>query len=54
MVIVNIMVDIVDAKIPLLLSKTPMKRTRMIIYLNKDEISIFGRKLKLEITSIGH
>ena len=51
---VNIMVDIVDAKIPLLLSKTSMKRATMIIDLYKDQILIFGKKLKLEITSIGH
>ena len=41
---VNIMADVIEAKIPLLLSKSSMKKAKMVIDLNCDEVSVFGKK----------
>ena len=51
---VDINADIVDAEIPLLLSKTAMKKAKTSLDFENDIIWIFGRKMKLETTSSGH
>ena len=52
----NIMIrtDVVKCNIPLLLSKSSMKRAGMILNLNSDSAVIFGKNVKLETTSLGH
>ena len=51
---VDINADIVDAEIPLLLSKAAMKKAGTSLDFKNDIIWIFGRKMKLETTSSGH
>ena len=51
---VFILTDVIDAKIPLLLSKSSMKTARMVIDLDSDEVCVLGKKIKAEITSLGH
>ena len=51
---VDINADIVDAEIPLLLSKAAMKKAGTSLDFKNDVIWIFGRKMKLETTSSGH
>ena len=51
---INIRTDIVDCNIPLLLSKESMKKAGMVIDTNTDTATVFGRKVKLSTTSIGH
>ena len=51
---VTIRTDVVACNVPLLLSKTSMKRAGMIINLNNDTALIFGKNVKLNVTSIGH
>ena len=51
---INIRTDIVDCNIPLLLSKESMKKAGMVIDTNTDTATVFGRKVRLSTTSIGH
>ena len=46
--------DIIDAEIPLLLSKEAMKKANVIINLGKDEVRMFNRKVKVFLTKRGH
>ena len=46
--------DIVDAEIPLLLSKDAMKKANVIIDLKNDEVKMFGKKVKIFLTRRGH
>ena len=43
---VKIISDIVDANIPLLLSKTAMKRVQMTLNFNNDTAEMFGKRIK--------
>ena len=46
--------EIVKADIPLLLSKTSLKRAHAVIDLDKYVITMFGKSVELETTSSGH
>lgn len=50
---VSIRTDIVDADIPLLLSKTAMKNAKMTLNFDDDTLSAFDQKLPLRVTSNG-
>ena len=47
-------IEVVDAPIPLLISKAAMKKAGAIIDTNKDTINIFGREVKLKTVEAGH
>ena len=47
-------IEVVDAPIPLLISKAAMKKAGAIIDTNKDTIQIFGREVKLKTVEAGH
>lgn len=51
---VNIRTDVVDCNIPLLLSRSAMKRAGIVIDFSGDTATLFGRNYKLNITSTGH
>ena len=51
---IRIRTDVVDSKIPLLLSKASMKRAGMVIDLNSDTVTVFGKVISLNTTSLGH
>ena len=51
---VKIISDVIDADIPLLLSKTAMKRARMTLNFNNDTAEMFGKRIKLLCTTSGH
>ena len=51
---IRIKTDVVACNIPLLLSKSSMKRAGMIINLKNDTVDIFGNSVKLNTTSMGH
>ena len=51
---VKIISDVVDADIPLLLSKMAMKRARMTLNFNNDTAEMFGKRIKLLCTTSGH
>lgn len=51
---VRIRTDVVDASIPLLLSKESMKRAGMVIDMNSDTVTVLGKRVNLETTSLGH
>ena len=46
--------DVIDAEIPLLLSKDAMKKASVIIDLRKDEVRMFNQKVKVFLTKRGH
>ena len=46
--------DVIDAEIPLLLSKGAIKKAGVIIDLKKDKVEIFGKKVKIFLSKIGH
>ena len=50
----NFTVDIVDCKIPLLMSRKSMSRAKMIVDFGKDSAIVQGRRIKLKITCSGH
>ena len=50
----SVTADIVDCKIPLLLSRKSMSRVKMIIDFENDTACMQGRTIKLKITSSGH
>ena len=51
---VDISADIIDADIPLFLSKSAMKRAKTLMDFEKDTICLLGRKIKLNTTTSGH
>ena len=51
---VEIATDVVDSDIPLLLSKSSMKKSNTVLNFVNDSVSIFGKNLKLKCTSSGH
>ena len=51
---VMIEVDIVDADIPLLLSKSAMKKAKMVLHMDEDYAEILGKPVSLNTTSAGH
>jgi len=50
----SIETDVIDSDIPLLLSKTAMKRANMKLDLSNDEAEIYGQSVTLQSTSAGH
>ena len=50
----TISADVVDAEVPLLLSKEAMKKANVIIDLKRDEVKMFGKKVKVFLTNRGH
>ena len=46
--------DVLDIEIPLLLSKTAMKKANTVIDFHNDCVTMFGNKIKLLFTSTGH
>ena len=51
---IRIHADIVECNIPLLLSRSSMKKAGMVIDLNNDVVTVFNKDLKLGLTSLGH
>ena len=51
---VSIEVEVIDADIPLLLSKQAMKRAKMVLHMDKDYAVVFGQKVMLDTTTAGH
>ena len=51
---VNIRADIISCNIPLLLSKSSMKRAGMVLDMSNDTVRVFDKVIKLKSTSIGH
>ena len=51
---INIRTDVVKSDIPLLFSKDSMKKAQMKIDLVNDDVSIFGKNIKMLTTSSGH
>ena len=51
---IDINADIVDADIPLLLSKSAMKKAKVNLNFDKDTIDILGKRIKLMTMSTGH
>ena len=52
--LVDINVDIVNADIPLLLSKSAMKKAKVNLNFDSDTIDILGKRIKLMTMSTGH
>ncbi|KAK6187111.1 hypothetical protein SNE40_005204 [Patella caerulea] len=50
----DITTEVVDADIPLLLSKTSLKRAETVLDLNNDRAMMFNREIQLNFTSTGH
>ena len=50
----EITTDVVDCKIPLLLSRKSMKRVGMLLDFKRDEAIVNGRHIELKVTSSGH
>ena len=46
--------DVIDSTIPLLLSKSAMKKAECMLNFKEDTVSIFGRTVRLECTESGH
>ena len=46
--------DVVNADIPCLLSKSALKKASAVLYLQQDKALIFGEEITLDITSSGH
>jgi len=51
---IKLKADVVRCTLPLLLSKASMKKARMVLNLDDDTATVFGQKVKLNITSLGH
>ena len=51
---IRIKTDVVRCNIPLLLSKSSMKKADMIINMKTDTVSVFGKVIKLNTTTLGH
>ena len=50
----KINVDVIEAEIPLLLSKDAMKKAGVIINMKNDEVKMFGRKVDVFLSKLGH
>ena len=50
----EITTDVVDCKIPLLLSRKSMKKVGMLLDFKKDEAIVNGRSIELKVTNSGH
>ena len=50
----NITTDVVDCKIPLLLSRKSMKRVGMLLDFTRDEVIVNGHPIELKVTTSGH
>ena len=50
----SVVTDVVESDIPLLLSKSAMKRAKVVLDLEHDVVTILGRKVALNETSSGH
>ena len=48
------MVDIIDADIPLLFSKSSLAKAKAVINFDNNEIDILGQRIQLKETSSGH
>ena len=46
--------EVVDCEIPLLLSKESLKRAQTVIDLDNDKVSMFGKRVEVQLTSSGH
>ena len=51
---IQICADIVECNVRLLLSKESMKKADMSIDLKNDTVTVFGKCLKLDTTTVGH
>ena len=51
---IQLRTDVVDCDIPLLLSKTAMKKAGVVINMNDDTAVIFGKSVPLNTTTSGH
>ena len=51
---VKIKADVVECNIPLLLSRTSMKKSGMVLDLNKDCVTVFNKSVALGTTNLGH
>ena len=51
---ISIRTDVVSSNIPLLLSRSSMKKAGMIIDLSCDQATVFGKQVQLGTTSMGH
>ena len=51
---VMISTEVVDCRIPLLMSRSAMKRGGMILNFGKDTMRMFGKESRLQVTSTGH
>ena len=50
----NIEVEIADAKISLLLSKSSLKKTNTLIDLQNDKVKMFDEDIDIKLSSNGH
>ena len=46
--------DVIDAHIPLLMSKAAMKKAETVLNLNDESVTVFGEQQQLLISSSGH
>ncbi len=51
---VNLETDVIDADIPLLMSKAAMKKAETVLNFNEDSVTMFGEQQQLLKTSSGH
>ena len=51
---INLKSDVVECALPLLLSRSSMKKAGMVLNLVDDTALIFGKTVKLDMTSLGH
>ena len=51
---VLIQVDIIDSDIPMLLSKSAMKKAKMVLHMDQDFAEVMGKHVMLNTTSAGH
>ena len=51
---VNLETDVIDADIPLLMSKAAMKKAETVLNFNEDSVTMFGEQQHLLKTSSGH
>ena len=50
----KIKTDVIEADIPLLLSKNAMKAANTVIDFQSDRVNMFGKQINLQFTSTGH
>ena len=50
----NIKTEVVECKIPLLLSKESLAKAEAVIDIGKDHVMMFGQKVNIQTTSTGH